>query len=119
MGSVRITEPAMSTVVGTSMLLVAKNQLVPLQRPLTFGLVFWGWFLALYLAVALAGALGARLLARLTGQPLLPSVLLALASVIFLGAALGWNRGVLPSLVALAGALPLALVGARLVRAAR
>jgi hypothetical protein len=86
-----------------ALLLVAKNHLTPLQRPLTFGLVFWGWFLGFYLAIALAGALGVGLIARLTRLTPLPGVALALAILVFLGAALGWNRGVLPMLVELAG----------------
>jgi hypothetical protein len=86
-----------------TMLLVAKNQLAPLQRPLTFGLVFWGWFLVFYLALGMAGALAAGLLARLSGRRWLPRGILTLAVLAFLGAALGSNRAVLALLPGLDG----------------
>lgn len=85
------------------MLLVAKNQLVPLQRPLTLGLVFWGWFLIFYMAMALPSALGVLFLARFTRQPGLPRGILALAVLAFLGAALGSNRAALSLLLTLDG----------------
>jgi hypothetical protein len=74
-----------------ALLLVARNGLAPVQEPLTFGLVFWGWLLLFYGAIALTGTLAAWGLSRLTGRPWLAPLAVALCTLVFVVAALGFN----------------------------
>lgn len=86
-----------------ALLLVARNHLDPSQTPLTFGLVFWGWFLIFHGAIALGGLLAAGLLARLTRKAWLLRAILGLAVLTFLGSVLGSNQATLPLVFALEG----------------
>jgi hypothetical protein len=81
-----------------ALLLVARNGLAPVQEPLTFGLVFWGWLLLFYGAFALMGMLVVWALGRLTARAWLAPSALAMSTLAFVGAALCFNA---PSLVLL------------------
>ncbi len=86
-----------------ALLLVARNDLPPLQRPWSFGLVFWGWF-ALAYAVLLGGAFAAvALAARLLRAPRLLRLLPAFVALGFLGSVLLQNSRALRGLVSLSG----------------
>jgi hypothetical protein len=86
-----------------ALLLVLQNELVPEQAPLTFGLVFWAWFVAFYLSVTLPLAVAIGWLATITGHQWLARSCLALGPFVFLALAGLSNRRALRSLVALEG----------------
>jgi hypothetical protein len=73
-------------------LLAARNGLLPVQRPLTHGLLFWIWFLALYLPLAFLLGLGAAALGRVQRLRWLPRLLLMFGSVGLLLAVIVSNR---------------------------
>jgi predicted AlkP superfamily phosphohydrolase/phosphomutase len=66
-------------------LLVLRNRLTPVQRPLTFGLVFWLWFILFYVLLATIGWASAALIAQVTRRADLARQLLALTVVAYLG----------------------------------
>lgn len=82
-----------------ALLLAARNGYAPLQQPLTFGLVFWLWFLAAYTALALP-VIGLTTLAS-RAAPWLPRAVLLAAGVLVLGVAIFANPRALRLLVAL------------------
>src|SRR5262245_10763402 len=84
-------------------LLAARNALAPVQRPLTFGLVFWGSFVLAYAVVGLAAYLVAWLLARWLSTPLVRRVLPALVALVVLLGVLPVNGRALKALFGLAG----------------
>ncbi|HEY2943101.1 MAG TPA: alkaline phosphatase family protein [Vicinamibacteria bacterium] len=117
-----------------TLLLVARNGLAPVQHPLSFGLVLWGWVLLFYSAVGLGVLLLAGLASRLPGLRGLPRWLLFGATAVFTVIALASNPralssafaldgpGLFPLLVpvsAVLGALALVAVGAPLARGAK
>jgi hypothetical protein len=99
-------------------LLVAENSFVPLQRPLTFGLVFWAWYAAFGLAAGLVLGSAAALLARAPAW--CARALLAVPAAAILVVALLWNGGTLATVFQLQGPgryrllLPVAAAGAAL-----
>lgn len=86
-----------------AVLLAARNGLAPAQRPLTFGLVFWGGFAAAYVLAALAAFVPVAILARATRLAVPRRAFPALIALAFLASALPVNGRALRSLLALAG----------------
>jgi hypothetical protein len=87
-------------------LLAADNGLEPFQRPLTFGLAFWGWLAVSYLGVLFPALAIARLAsvafrARWPGLDRLPEVLLAVLALVFLWTSLTSNGEAVAALLAL------------------
>ena len=94
-----------------AVLLAGRNALAPLQAPLSFGLVFWKWWLVLYLVMALPGFLAVWLAARLVagrwpGVVQAPRLVLAVAAAAFLAALVGSNTRAAAALFRLAGPQP-------------
>ncbi len=84
-------------------LLAARNGLAPVQRPLTHGLVFWGWFLALHVPVALVVGLGLALLSRIRPLWWLPRLVMLATATGLLFSVISRNRGGMVALVTLTG----------------
>jgi hypothetical protein len=116
-----------------TLLLVARNGLVPVQHPVSFGLVLWAWVLVFYSAVGLGAILLAGLASKLPGLGSLPRWLLFGATAVFTAVALVSNPRAVSSVFALSGsglsslllpasavlcALALVAVGAPLTRGA-
>ena len=114
-----------------TLLLVARNGLAPVQHPVSFGLVLWGWIALFYAAAGLATLLVGGLASWLPGLRSLPRWLVGVAAILFVGAALVSNPRAVASLFSLEGparfrmlapasavlcALALAVVGAPLAR---
>lgn len=97
-----LTEAALAATIA-ALLVVAHNELVPEQEPLTFGLVLWAWFLALYLALTLPFAFLASWIARSPGRGWLARACVALPPLVFLAVVGLSNRRPLRSLAALEG----------------
>lgn len=79
-----------------ALLLVARNDLVPVERPFPFALVFLGWHVLFYVVAALAVALLAHVLPA-------PRRVLAVALLLYLAAVLWGGRQVIPVMFALEG----------------
>jgi sulfatase-like protein len=86
-----------------TLLLVARNGLVPAQHPVSFGLVLWAWVLLFYSAVGLAALALAGLVSKLPRLARLPGWLLLVATLLFTAVALASNPRALSSVVALGG----------------
>lgn len=88
-----------------TMLLVARNELAPFQRPLSFGLVLWGWVVLFYSAFGVAVLLLAGLASRLNAVRGLARWLVPAAIAVFALVALGSNARAVLSLFTLEGPL--------------
>jgi type I phosphodiesterase/nucleotide pyrophosphatase len=86
-----------------TLLLVARNNLAPLQHPLSFGLVLWAWVALFYSAVALAVLLLGGLASQLPGLRSLPGWLVFGGAVLFAVVALASNPRAVSSLFSLEG----------------
>jgi len=86
-----------------TMLLVARNNLAPVQHPLSFGLVLWAWVALFYSAVALAALLLGALASRLPRLRSLPGRLVFGGTVLFAVVALASNPRAVSSLFSLEG----------------
>ncbi len=97
----RLLCAALLAAAAAALLLVARNGLPPSQRPLSFGLVYWGWFALAYagLAVLLFGV--AALVDRLLGGRRVRRLLLALGAAGFLVSVLVQNQRALRALFSL------------------
>jgi hypothetical protein len=84
-------------------LLAARNGLTPVQRPLTHGLVFWGYFLLLHVPAALAVGLGVVLLGRIRPLWWLPRLVVLAAATGLLLSVVSQNRAGMTALGALTG----------------
>src|SRR5262245_25196152 len=84
-------------------LLAARNGLAPVQRPLTFGLVFWAGFSLAYAVAGLGAFAAAMLVARAFSMPRLRHALPTLLALIFLLGVLPVNGRALRGLLALSG----------------
>ena len=93
-----------------TLLLVARNGLVPVQHPVSFGLVLWAWVLLFYSAVGLGVLLLAGLVSKLPGLGSLPRWLLFGATAVFTAVALVSNPRAVSSVFALSGSGPSALL---------
>lgn len=101
----RIVLAVMLAATLATLLLVARNGLAPVQRPLSFGLVLWAWILLFYAAIGL-GALGLGAVASLA-PPLrgLRAWLLLAGAGLFVVVALLSNTRALAALFSLEGPL--------------
>jgi len=86
-----------------TMLLVARNNLAPVQHPVSFGLVLWAWVVLFYSAVGFAVLLLTGLASRLGALRALPRGLVATAILVFTMVALGSNPRAVSSLFSLDG----------------
>jgi hypothetical protein len=86
-----------------TMLLVARNDLAPVQRPLSFGLVLWAWVVLFYSAVGFAALLLGGLASRLPALRGLPRWLVSTAILVFTLVALGSNPRAVSSLFSMDG----------------
>jgi hypothetical protein len=86
-----------------TMLLVARNNLAPVQRPLSFGLVLWAWVVLFYSVVAFAALLLGGLASLLPGLRSLPRRLVSVGPILFGVVALASNPRAVSSLFSLEG----------------
>ncbi|HET7293855.1 MAG TPA: alkaline phosphatase family protein [Vicinamibacteria bacterium] len=98
----QLTAAVLAATIAT-VLLAARNGLAPTQRPLTFGLAFWGAFSATYAALALAAFGLAAFVGILARTSRLRRGLPALVAMAFLAGALPVNGRALRALLALDG----------------
>lgn len=91
--------------VGTiaAVLLASESGLAPLQRPLTFGLVFWGWCLVFATPAALALVLVVWIVARVSGVARLPQLCFGASTLVFLGAVFAVGSHAVAALASLEG----------------
>lgn len=90
------------------LLLVARNGLAPVQKPLSFGLVLWKWYVLFDVALAVPAALAAWAAARALAPRVppfsgLPRLALAVAGLAFLAVAFVFNPRALVALGSLRG----------------
>ena len=86
-----------------TLLLVARNGLAPVQRPLSFGLIFWAWILLLYAAIGLAGLVLVGLVSRWPVARGVSRWLILAAASLFVLVALAANPRAVASLFSLDG----------------
>jgi hypothetical protein len=86
-----------------SSLVVARNDLAPVQWPITFGHVLWFWFAAVYVALSLPAAGVLALAGRASRRAWLPRVVLGIAGLGVLGVMLASNPLVAEALFGLQG----------------
>lgn len=97
---------ALATVLAATLatlLLVARNRLAPVQRPLSFGLILWAWILLFYAAIGLAAFLLAALASRWPGRPGVSRWLVPAGTILFVVVALAANPRAVASLFSLEG----------------
>jgi Type I phosphodiesterase / nucleotide pyrophosphatase len=97
---------ALATVLATTLatlLLVARNGLAPVQRPLSFGLILWAWILLFYAAIGLVFLVLAGLASRWPGRRGVSRWLVLAGTSLFVAVALASNPRAVASLFSLEG----------------
>lgn len=84
-------------------LLASENGFAPLQRPLTFGLVFWGWCVLFSAAAALPFVLAIWLVTRVSGVSRLPQLCFGALMLVVLGAVFACSSHAVGALATLEG----------------